>query len=353
MFLEIAKFWSSLATYNPTLGRYEILGVVGPDEYHTRLPGRDTSGVDNNSYTNLMAAWILWQALELLAFLPRDHGRELSERLGIDRAELDRWESISRRMRVVFHDDGIISQFEGYEALKEFDWEGYAAKYGDIHRLDRILEAEGDSVNRYKASKQADVLMLFYLFSAETLGALFERLGYPFDGDTIPRNIEYYLHRTSHGSTLSNVIHSWVSARSDRERSWRLFTAALRSDLEDVQGGTTPEGIHLGAMAGTVDLVERGYTGVELRRDTLHFNPALPDRVRALRIQLSYRGQTLAVEIRDGTLAVRSTRSDRGPIRISCGDEVRELRPGEVVRFPIGAPADTLTARPTDATTGR
>jgi alpha,alpha-trehalase len=346
MFLEIARFWSSLATYNEAQGRYEILGVVGPDEYHTRIPDREAPGVDNNSYTNVMAAWILWQALELLEFLPRDRVRELTTRLGIDRDELERWDAVSRKMRIVFHADGIISQFEGYEVLKEFDWDGYAEKYGDIHRLDRILEAEGDSVNNYKASKQADVLMLFYLFSAEMLGELFTRLGYPFDSDTIPRNIEYYLQRTSHGSTLSQVVHSWVSARLDRERSWRLFTAALRSDVDDIQGGTTPEGIHLGAMAGTVDLVERGYTGIELRRDTLYFNPALPQHLTALRIKVRYRGHSLAVDVADSTLTVRSMPSDKGPIRVGCNGKTRELAPGEVARFRTGTSPRKAARRP-------
>jgi len=335
MFLEIARFWSSLASFNEALDRYEILGVVGPDEYHTRIPGRDAPGLDNNAYTNVMAAWILWQALELLQFLPQDLAQDLTRRLGIDRAELDRWDAISRRMRVVFHGDGIISQFEGYDALKEFDWDGYAAKYDDIQRLDRILEAEGDTVNNYKASKQADVLMLFYLLSRPTLEELFARLGYPLDADTIPKNIEYYLQRTSHGSTLSNVIHSWVSARSDRPRSWKLFTEALRSDLEDVQGGTTPEGIHLGAMAGTVDLLERGYTGMELRPDALHFNPTLPQALSSLRIRVRYRGQSLTVEVADGTLTISSMPSDKDPVRVGCGDQVRELKPGEVARFSV------------------
>ena len=67
--------------------------------------------------------------------------------------------------------------------------------------------------------------------------------------------------RTSHGSTLSKVVHAWVLVRSDRERAWELFTEALASDLLDLQGGTTPEGVHLGAMAGTVDLVQRAFTG--------------------------------------------------------------------------------------------
>jgi len=354
MFLEVAKFWSSITTFNPALERYEILGVVGPDEYHTRMPGRDAAGLDNNSYTNALAAWILWQALELLQFLPRDRSQEITLRLGIDADELERWQAISRRMRIVFHGDGIISQFEGYDALKEFDWGGYAAKYDDIQRLDRILEAEGDSVNDYKASKQADVLMLFYLFSAEMLGELFERLGYPLDADAIPKNIDYYLRRTTHGSTLSNVIHSWVLPRSDRDPSWQLFTTALRSDLEDVQGGTTPEGIHLGAMAGTVDLIERGYTGMELRRDALYFNPALPERLTALKISVRYRGHSLAVEVRDGALSVTSAMSDKGPIRVGCVDELRELHPGGVARFDLkGRPEPLLPEERRRAAAGR
>jgi hypothetical protein len=62
-------------------------------------------------------------------------------------------------MFVPFHGDVIISQFEGYEQLAELDWDGYPRRYGNIQRLDLILEAENDSANRYKASKQADVLM--------------------------------------------------------------------------------------------------------------------------------------------------------------------------------------------------
>src|SRR5690606_17823189 len=106
--------------------------------------------------------------------------------------------------------DGVISQFEGYEELKEFDWKGYRKKYQDIQRLDRILEAEGDSANNYKLSKQADTLMLFYLFTSQELQEIFDRLDYPFTSDQIPQNINYYLRRTSHGSTLSRIVHAWV-----------------------------------------------------------------------------------------------------------------------------------------------
>lgn len=92
--------------------------------------------------------------------------------------------------------------------------------------------------------------MLFYLFSSEELGELFERLGYPFEYETIPRNIAYYACRSTHGSTLSRVVSGWVLARSDRPRAMDFFAQALQSDVGDVQQGTTAEGVHLGAMRG-------------------------------------------------------------------------------------------------------
>ena len=175
MILEIARFWASIATYNRTLDRYEILGVMGPDEYHDRYPDATEPGLNNTAYTNIMAAWVMCRALDVLDMLSGDRRLELREVHGISREEAQLWQEISHKMRVVFHDHGIISQFEGYDQLEEFDWERYRRKYGNIQRLDRILEAEGDTPNRYKLSKQADVLMLFYLFSSDELRQLFKR----------------------------------------------------------------------------------------------------------------------------------------------------------------------------------
>jgi alpha,alpha-trehalase len=329
LILNVAQFWSSMAAYNSDLDRYEILGVMGPDEYHDSYAESGSPGLNNNAYTNLMAVWVLCRALGVLDILPEDRRKELCELLEIDSAEIRRWEDVSRKMRIVFHDDGIISQFEGYDQLPEFDWDHYRDKYGNIQRLDRILESEGDSPNRYRVSKQADVLMLFYLFSSEELRELFDRLGYPFTYETIPRNIEYYINRTSHGSTLSGVVHSWVLARSDRARSWQLFREALESDVTDIQGGTTPEGIHLGAMAGSVDLLQRGSTGMVTRGDVLWFNPCLPGELSRLRMQIRYRRHSLDIEIRRGTMKIKSLESHEPPIRIGLKDRTYRLAAGE------------------------
>jgi alpha,alpha-trehalase len=340
MFLNLARFWASLATYNDEVERYEILGVMGPDEYHDAYPDHlrregQGPGLHNNAYTNLMAVWVLWRALEILESLSEDWRRHMCETFSLTPQEIQLWERISRKMRVVFHNDGIISQFEGYDRLEEFAWEAYRQRYGDIQRLDRVLEAEGDTPNRYKVSKQADVLMLFYLFSSEELSALFERLGYPFDADTIPKNIEYYLQRTSHGSTLSRIVHSWVLARANRPGAWNLFVKALESDLLDIQGGTTAEGVHLGAMAGTVDLIQRCFTGIEMRDDVLWLNPLLPKGLRRLGLQLHYREHSLEVTMTHQTITIRGLPCRAKVIKIGFKGQVHELAACDTKEFQL------------------
>jgi trehalose/maltose hydrolase-like predicted phosphorylase len=329
LILEIARFWAGAAAYDRAADRYDLRGVMGPDEYHDGYPWRDEPGLDNNVYTNVMAAWTLTKALAAVRALPERRRRELLDLLGLTRPELERWDHVSRRIRLPWLADGILAQFDGYEKLEEFHWAEYAERYGDIARLDRILEAEGDSTNRYKISKQADVLMLFYLLSADELYELLERLGYAWDRTLIPRTVEYYLRRTSHGSTLSRLVHSWVLARSDRRRAWHYFLEALDADVRDVQGGTTAEGIHLGAMAGTVDLLQRGFTGLETRADALWIDPCLPDELTELRFRLRYRdsyGVHLTVRHDHLVVSGQPTPAARLPLRVK-GRAVR-IDPG-------------------------
>jgi beta-phosphoglucomutase family hydrolase len=336
LILEIARFWSSIATYNQERRRYEIRGVMGPDEFHEGYPDAPTPGLNNNTYTNIMAVWVLCRAQEVLDLLPDVRRADLMARLQLSTEEIARWGEISRRMYVPFHGDGIISQFEGYEQLIELDWESYRMRYDNIQRLELILEAEHDSANRYKLSKQADLLMLFYLFSSEELRELFARLDYPFEYETIPRNVVYYDARSSHGSTLSRVVHAWVLARSDRARAMTYFAEALQSDVSDIQQGTTAEGIHLGAMAGTVDLMQRVSTGIEVTGDVLRFNPKLPEELERLDMRIRYRGHTLDLRLTREALTVRGRDHGPAPINLGFKDEVHEFTGGSTRVFKLG-----------------
>jgi trehalose/maltose hydrolase-like predicted phosphorylase len=329
MIFEISRFWASIARFDPVLDRYEIVGVMGPDEYHDGYVGAAAPGLANNAYTNVMAVWVLCRGLDLVDLLPEPRRSELLASLSLDGSELAHWDDVSRKMRVVFHEDGVISQFEGYEKLAELDWDSYRARYGDISRLDRILEGEGDTPNAYKVSKQADALMLLYLLSADSLSSILQRLGYALAPDAIDRSIDYYLARTSHGSTLSRVVHSWVLDRTDRQDSWEYLEEALRSDLDDTQGGTTGEGIHLGVMAGTVDVVQRCYLGIETRDGVIWFTPRLPGEVRGLSLGICFRRHWMNVTIADGRFTVEIPDWGEGTVSVGLDGEVAQLSPGD------------------------
>ncbi|MGW2826745.1 glycoside hydrolase family 65 protein [Streptomyces sp. NPDC001443] len=338
MLLQVARFWAGLAILDPGTGRYRIRGVVGPDEYHDAYPGAVRPGLDDNTYTNVTAAWVLVRALDLLRRLPAWRREELCDRVRLDADEPARWDDVSRRLRIPFH-RGVISQFEGYGDLAELDWDTYRARYDSIRRLDRILEAEGDTVNRYQASKQADVLMLAHLFPPAELGRLFARLGHHVDDEVWRRTVDYYLRRTSHGSTLSGLVHGLVLARARRAEAWQYVQEALEADIADIQGGTTGEGIHLGAMAGTLDLIQRGLTGLEPREDALRFDPVPLPALSEYGFSLRYRGHgDVGVRCRSGQLEISVPDPEESPLRVVLADRAVTVTPGKTCTLVV--PAD-------------
>ncbi len=336
--LEVARFFASIAKYDPAADRFEIHGVMGPDEYHEAYPDwEEEPGLSNNAYTNVMVAWLMATATEVLSLVDHAHRKELIDLLSITEEERDRWDKMSRRMKVPFHGDGIISQFEGYELLQEFDWDGYREKYGNIQRLDRILESEGDSANRYQLSKQADVLMLFYLFSRPILATQLNRLGYELTEDMWNKNLDYYYARTSHGSTLSYLVHAWVMARTRPDKAWEMFVHALNSDITDIQGGTTAEGIHLGLMVGTVDLIQRGFTGLDIRDNALWFDPLLPEKLSRVRLRLRWLNHWLNIELTRNELAIYVDEAWPHSVPVHVRGERNDLAPGREYRFSLSS----------------
>ncbi len=328
---QIARFLASLTSFNDASGRFMIRGVMGPDEYHDADPWSNEPGIDNNAYTNVMVSWTLQRACEALSRLSGPRRDELVRLLRIDDVELDRWRYISRRLFVPFLPDGVIAQFEGYEQLQEFEWDAYREKYGDIARLDRILEAEGDTPNRYRLAKQADTLMLFYLFSPDEVQQLLVELGYDVDEATLQQTIAFYAARTSHGSTLSRIVHAWLFARTDPSLSWSLFCEALESDLHDIQGGTTREGIHLGVMAGTVDLVRRGFTGVEPGERYLAICPRVPPQLTTVRYATLVSGNWFDVVVANSTVTLSHRSGNEAAVRIKLRGREVMLEPGQSI----------------------
>ena len=329
LLIEVARMFASKATYDPETDRYSIAGVMGPDEFHDGYPDAPGEGLRDNAYTNVLASWALSRARIALGHLDPHVAASLRDQLGLTHAEIEEWDHIARRLRLVFHEDGVLSQFDGYEDLKEFDWEGYKEKYGDIGRLDLILGSEGDSPNAYKVSKQADTVMLFYLFSADELGALLARMGYRMSRDEVARTINYYYDRSSHGSTLSEFVHAWAFSRCDLDKSWRMYQDALLADLENSKGSSTGEGIHLGVMAGTVDMLIRAYSGLQIRGDDLVLDPNVPSAVPELEFQIHFRGQPVQIIVEQDEVSLELHRGSQLPLNVVVRGVHRKLNPGE------------------------
>ena len=295
MLLEIARFWASIAGEDPRTGRFHIRGVMGPDEFHEKYPGApdEEGGINDNAYTNIMVVWVLEQALELLRTLPREVVSAVRRTIGLERGEEKRWQAICRRMYVPITEEGIISQYEGYMRLRELDFEQYRRKYGNIHRMDRLLKSEGDTPDKYKVAKQADTLMLFYLLPVDEVLRILSQLGYPVKDRRafLQTNYEFHLKHTTHGSTLSKVAHAAVARdMSTPTETWKWFLEALKSDIYDTQGGTTIEGIHTAVMGGTIKIVTRVFAGVAIGPDGIDLKPSLPAHWKRLKFKLLIRG---------------------------------------------------------------
>ncbi len=287
-----------------------------------------------------MAAWCLKTAPVVLAAIPPRRREVLLEHLGIAPEELDSWRELATRIFVPFHDDGSISQFAGYERLAERDWDGYRRRHGDLRRIDHIMDverdAEGDSVLRYKTTKQADVLMLFYLLPFPELRALLAENGYRFDEAMAARNIAYYERRTSHGSSLSGVVHAAIDLRWGRPHAWQGLESAIRIDVAQAQEGKLTGGIHLAAMAGALDLIRRCVAGVEAGAEMLECDPCPAPSGVEVRLPLLYRGARVEVRRARDELVIATGDDWPEDSRIAFGGQVHRLGPRQPLSFKLG-----------------
>ncbi len=328
MLVEIARFWASLASADPCTGRYHIRGVMGPDEFHELMPGVQQPGLVDNSYTNVMVAWLLDYLLTMLERMDGALREPLLVDLDLGQGELEHWRELCRGLNLEISPDGLLEQFQGYRDLAELDLDHVKERYGDIHRMDRILRAQGLSPSAFKVNKQPDTVMLFYNLSPSHVLELIRNMGHDPPPNLPLRCFRHYLDRCSHGSTLSRIVHAQVACQlGQKDLGWELFRQALLSDYCDIQGGSTAEGIHAGLMAASVLNVLRSYAGLDMDSPELSLSPALPPRWRALEFRLRLRGRRYKIRIRPRRLQVKlETRSDEAVTVVVHGERHR-LRP--------------------------
>ncbi|MCC4045903.1 glycoside hydrolase family 65 protein [Enterococcus gallinarum] len=305
LILEIAHFWQSAATLDSVTGRYSIEGVMGPDEFHESYPNSQKGGLKNNAYTNMMVVWLFEEVEKLRNQLSPEIFQNVAAKVLLSEDNFSQMTDIRKNLSLEINPEGIIAQFEGYFDLKDLDWDHYREKYGNIYRMDRILNAEGKSADAYKVAKQADSLMIFYNFSTAQVHQILDDLTYRLPEDYVEKNLHYYLARTSHGSTLSRVVHAQLAAMVDQQDlAWSLYQEALYSDYRDIQGGTTAEGIHAGVMAATLYIPLTTFAGIDFREDVMRIDPNLPKQWQNIQFNIQVRGINYHFNVTHETLTV-------------------------------------------------
>ena len=334
MLLEIARFWASKAQFNAELDRYEIRKVVGPDEHHTRYPNSDRPGIDNNTFTNVMAVWTLRQALRLFEQLAAPRKTELSNTLSLRTEELEQWQTICSKMYLPLLPDGLLDQFEGFDQLQKFNLARFREKYGG-KRIDWTLEAQGDAVNRYQVSKQADTSLLLYLFSPVQLLEMLADMGYALSERALKKTILHHIAHTANESSLSRIVHAGALAQFDPEASWKFFQEAQYIDLSPEEDQDTSEGIHLGAMGGTLWVLQHHYLGIDVAGGVLRIDPRLPPQLGRVMISLLFRGVRVSCEASSSRVRLRSLHNEADTVEVSYLSQTKQLSAGETLEFQI------------------
>lgn len=330
MLLEIARFYASAAHHDPAEDRYDLRGVVGPDEFHNAYPGAERPGIDTNAYTNVMAVWTLCRALDLLGKLPEDGRHSLCAKLDLDAAELALWERVSRRMRLPFDREGRLAQFEGFDRLLPLNPAEMARRHPG-KRIDWLLEARGETADAYQVIKQPDMMMLLYLLPQAELQAIAGRLGYRLTEACIHRSVRHHLSLTAHDSSLSDAVCAAVLARMDPEGSWRHFRNALHPSDDPTTHSTAAEGLHLGTMAGMLDVLQRHYLGLQVGAEGLRLDPAIPPDLCPVRLDIRCRFGGFVLEWTGSALRLASAEGNAGAVAVAHPGGTARLAPGESV----------------------
>lgn len=328
MVLDICRFFASMCERDPRTGRYSIDGVMGPNEFHE---GKKKSGIKDNAYTNIMLAWTLEKAEQLVTAVKAADPLVLAaayRNMGVSEKEMadayERWQKIRQQLSLHINAEGVIANhadwfnLKGPDDVKDLKVEGdgkvqdlFATVY-DPGRSDRRIRAVGMDPDDYQVQKQADTLMAYYNLGPDEVRRVAGMMGYTLPEDHLLENISHHLPRTSHGSTLSFITHAMVLANAGRTAdSWEFYRQALISDLADIQGGTTAEGIHLGVMGGCLKGVVTNFAGMNWQGGKLSINPGLPETWESLKFSVLIRGDRYHIEAIGDELKLRVSQEVR------------------------------------------
>lgn len=303
LILDTARFWAS--RFEPGEdGAWHINDVVGPDEYKEH--------VDDNAFTNYMAAWNIRKAMEYADQLKEENPalyERLSAKLDLAKVEPLWAERLPRLYLPQPREDGVIPQDRTYLTLKDVDLSKYKAQetIGSIYR-----DYNQEQISNMQVSKQADILIMFLLLENQ------------FDMSVKRANWSYYEPRTLHDSSLSLSTHCILASdMGSKKLAYELFQRAAAIDMGPNMKSSDP-GIHAASIAGIWQSVVFGFGGVRMLEGKLRINPNLPDSWNSLSFHIYWRGQKLLVQITHDTLRL-TNQTGTAPVSLSVHGRRCEL----------------------------
>ncbi|MEE1439966.1 MAG: glycoside hydrolase family 65 protein [Christensenellales bacterium] len=287
----VARFYTDRVHFSNRHGKYMIHGVTGPNEYE--------NNVNNNWYTNRIAAW----SIGLFVTQARRASQERRRELAITEDELAHMVDVVEKM--YYPEEVELGIFVQHDTF--LDKELMPAS--DIPAGERPINQHWswDHILRSCFIKQADVLQGLYF------------LNHLYDVETIRRNFDFYEPMTVHESSLSPCVHSILAAQLGyRQKAVEMYQRTARLDLDNINNDTD-DGLHITSMAGSWLAIAHGFAGMRTT-DGLSLSPFLPDAWQGYAFQFHYRGRVIRVSVRPGQALVELLQGK--PLKMTlCGQE--------------------------------
>ena len=262
--IGIARFWAQRVSFSAEKEKYVILGVTGPNEYE--------NNVNNNFYTNYIAAWCLRYAVEQVNNTHTAHASA---------DECKQWLHIADNIYLPYSEKyGIYLQQDGFLDKELKPTTALSPQERPINQhwsWDRIL--------RSPYIKQADTLQGFYFFQNH------------FSKEALQKHYDFYSQFTVHESSLSPCVHSILAAKLGMiDEAYQLYLRTARLDLDDYNK-EVHEGLHITSMAGTWLSIVEGFGGLQVEADKLTFAPQIPPTWQRYSFKVFFRGKVYKVEV--------------------------------------------------------
>ena len=313
--LECARFYYSYAYFKKDKNRYEILDVIGPDEYHER--------VNNNAFTSMVAKATFEIANATVNYLKQKHPDKLNALVKkIDIAsELPLFVEAADLLYVPQPDEktGVIEQFDAYFKLKDTTVEELKARM--IHPNEYLGAGQGLAVPT-KVIKQADVVLMLSLFKDR------------YSKEIKKANWEYYEPRTEHGSSLSACAYAMVAAEfGNLDFAYNYFLKTAKIDIEakyKVYVGTIfMGGSHPAANGGAWMTAVFGFGGVKAGEEHVAINPRLYKKWKSLQFNIVYKGDRFNIKITKDDVAIIADISNKSKHTFIVSGKSIDCAPGK------------------------